>query len=427
MDSITIEPSMLKGTVTVPPSKSMAHRIIIASALSEGECEINNIAMSEDIEATLSGLNALGYKHKYEKKSMCVKISPKKRKFTSRSIEVDCGESGSTLRFLMPIALMTGRDIRFTGRGRLMQRPMKPYINMFEKCGISFEKGEDYIKTKGVLKSGEFEITGGVSSQFISGLLFALPLLDGDSIINITDVPESTGYIDMTIDVLKKFGIEITNHKYIRYEIKGGQKYKPVNLTVEGDYSQAAFFLTAGALGCDVECLGLSEESLQGDKEILNIIERAGGIIDKTKNGVKARHTANMHAIEVDARNIPDLVPTVAVLLAFCKGESRVINAGRLRMKESDRLSSVCDELSRLGVDISEGPDYLVINGGQTLRCETVSARNDHRIAMALAIAACRCEGEEITIIGAEKAVKKSYPDFFEVYNKLKYSGEISL
>ena len=419
MDNVTIKPAMLKGKVNIPPSKSMAHRAVIAAALSEGECIVSNIVMSDDISATLGGLRALGYKFSYNQKLKRVKFNAGRRKLTGSEIEIDCGESGSTLRFLIPIALLTGKDIKFICHGRLLQRPMKPYFDMFEKCGIIYEKGSDYIRTKGKLEPGVFMIAGNISSQFISGLLFALPLLDNDSEIVITASPESTGYIDMTLDTLNRFGIRVKNRSYLRYVISGNQSYKTKDIVVEGDYSQAAFFLTAGAIGCDVECLGLPEHSLQGDREIIDIIERAGGIIEKTVEGIKAKHTSNMHGITVDARNIPDLIPAVAVMLSFCKGESKIINAGRLRMKESDRLAAICDELSQLGIDIQEGGDYIKINGAQTAHCQTVSARSDHRIAMALAIAACRCEGDEVLILGALSAVKKSYPDFFDVYKKL--------
>lgn len=418
MDNVTLTPRMLKGTVKIPPSKSVAHRAIIAAALSGGECLLTNTAMNDDIMATLGGMRALGCKYTVNKNKGEIKIAPKKQK-KSGEIEIDCCESGSTLRFLIPIALLSGKPVKLTGRGRLMQRPQKPYLDMFDKKGIKYECGADYIKLDGQLKSGVFEMPGNVSSQFITGLLFALPLLDGDSEIIITTLTESRSYIDITLKVLADFGIEIENHNYMRYVIKGGQKYKALNYEIEGDYSQAAFFLVAGAIGCDIECTGLKEDSLQGDREIIDIIERAGGIIERTEEGIKARMTSDMHGITVDARNIPDLVPIMAVLLSLCKGESRIINAGRLRMKESDRLAAISSELKHLGADIIEESDALRIVGRQTLESKNVSVWGDHRIAMATAIAACRCEGGDMMIIGGETAVKKSYPDFFDVYNRL--------
>lgn len=415
MDITKITPRCLKGVVDVPPSKSDAHRAIIGAALSSGESIVSNIAMSEDIKATLNGMRSLGAK--YTLSGTTVKIAPKKSG-VKKNVEIDCGESGSTLRFLIPIALLSGKNITFTGRGRLFSRPLKPYFDIFDKNGIVYEQTENSLKLFGKLKSGLYSIAGNVSSQFITGLLFALPLLEGDSEIVVATDMESKGYVDMTLKTLKMYGIEIENKNYRRFIIKGGQEYKPVNYTVEGDYSQGAFFLVAGALGCDIEVRGLKEDSLQGDKEIIDIIKRVGGKITKTDNGIKAVRTACMRGITIDVSNIPDLVPIMAVLFAFCEGESRIINARRLRMKESDRLSAVAKELSNLGADIVEGGDYLRIFGKQVLEAKTVSSWNDHRIAMAMAIAACRCEGECVTIMESN-AVKKSYPDFFDVYNKL--------
>ena len=417
MDNVTIHPRRLKGTVKIPPSKSVAHRAIIAAALSGGECVLGNIAINDDITATLGGMRQLGCKYTVSEKRGEIKIAPKKAAL-AKELEIDCCESGSTLRFLIPIALTTGRDLKFTGRGRLLQRPQKPYLDMFDKKGILYECTDEYIKLKGKLTPGLYEMPGNISSQFITGLLFALPLLEGDSEIVITTSVESKSYIDITLKVLEDFGIEIENHNYLRYVVKGGQKYKPMDYIVEGDYSQAAFFLVAGALGCDIVCTGMSADSLQGDKEIIDIIERAGGVIEKTENGIQAK-CGNMHGITVDVRNIPDLVPILAVLFSFCKGESRIINAGRLRMKESDRLAAISSELRHLGADIIEESDALRIRGKQVTEAKSVSAWGDHRIAMATAIAACRCEGDDMIIVGALPAVKKSYPDFFDVYEKL--------
>ncbi len=425
VDKVSIKPRMLKGTVNVPASKSALHRGIIAAALTGERCIIKNVSMSQDIEATLRGIKALGCRHRFNPKNRTLTLSPQNGIKSSADItEIDCGESGSTLRFLIPIALLPDggntRRVRFIGHGRLMQRPLKPYFDMFDVHGISYKKSGDTLELCGALKSGAYEIEGNVSSQFITGLLFALPLLNGDSEITVLNGAESKGYIDMTINTLKQFGIEIENRSYIKYIIKGNQKYKARDFTAEADYSQAAFFLVAGALGCDIECLGLSPDSLQGDREIINLIKRVGGRIVRGKNGgICARRTALMRAADIDASEIPDLVPILAVLLAFGTGESRIPNAGRLRMKESDRLAATAGELSHLGVNIAEGADGLTVIGGQTISCGTVSSRRDHRIAMALAIAACRAEGSEICITDAYSAVKKSYPDFFDVYGEL--------
>lgn len=416
-----IESKMLRGTVVVPPSKSIAHRAIIAAALSGDDCLIENVSMSNDITATIECMRALGAKCRVSAKNMTVQISEKKTYKVKDMITLDCGESGSTLRFIMPIALGRGVPVKFIGHGRLMKRPQTPYFNIFRDKGIRFETGDDYIILDGKLKSGTYGLAGNVSSQFITGLLFALPLIDGDSEILVSGELESRGYVDLTIDILKKYGIEVENYKYKLFRIKGGQKYKSCpEFKVEADYSQAAFFLVAGAIGCNVECVNLNPNSLQGDRAILDIIKQSGArIVKGPSGGLMARRTAVMHGITVDARNIPDLVPIVSVLCAFCAGESRIINAGRLRHKESDRLKSTASELSRLGVDIREGVDSLTIYGRDLLESNVCSAWNDHRIAMALAIAACRTEGS-VEITGAAQAVKKSYPDFFDVYDKLR-------
>ena len=418
MDSVKITPAVLSGKVKVPPSKSYAHRAILGAFLSGEECKINNIKLSEDITATLDCAKALGAEWTYDEKKSSVQLSPSGKKVPSK-IRLNCNESGSTLRFLIPIALTFGTNIEFTGNGRLMERPLTPFFEIFDKKGIDYKQKNGKLSINGKLCAGDFNIDSSISSQFITGLLFALPLLEGDSRIVIDGVLTSKGYIDITLDVLKKYGIKIQNEDYKIFTVKGNQKYKPRSYTVEGDFSQAAFFLTAGALGCNITCTGLKESSLQGDKKVLEIIESTGARIEKNgTNGLRAIATATMHGITVDADEIPDLVPILSVLLAFCKGESRIVNAGRLRLKESDRLTAITSVLSAMGADITEGEDFLIINGKQVLDGNTVSAFGDDRIAMSAAIAACRCEGDVI-IEGAEKAIKKSYPDFFKDYKKL--------
>ncbi len=418
MDIVQIEPRMLQGRVLIPPSKSIAHRVMIAAALSGEPCRIENVAFSKDIEATLGCIKALGVEFLIDKKAGEVVFSGKKRKII-RNPELQCGESGSTLRFLIPVSLLFERKITLSGKGRLMSRPQKPYLDIFKEKKISCNTIKDTMLLEGVLVPGKYSLPGDVSSQFVTGLLFALPLLEGDSEIIITTEMESKGYLDLTLSVLKDFGIQIKNENYCRFLVPGGQKYHAKDYRIEGDYSQAAFFLVAGAIGCDLCCEGLNPKSLQGDKKILDILVDAGAKVTTYPDGsIKATRTESMNGIEIDAREIPDLVPVLAVFCGFLKGESRIINAGRLRMKESDRLAAIASELSRLGLTIEEGIDYLKIQGTQTLCGETVSAWNDHRIAMALAIAACRCEGT-IIITGGKKAVQKSYPDFFDVYQKL--------
>lgn len=366
-----IKSSLLSGRVIVPPSKSVAHRALIARALSGGNGSIHNLEDSKDMQATNRCLVAL----------------------SSGGTVLDCGESGSTLRFIIPIALASGGEYRVTGQGRLLDRPLTPYERYFD---ISRDNGDLIIR--GELKSGTFELEGGISSQFVTGLLFALPLLSGDSEIVMTSPLESKPYVDLTLYVLKEYGINVENEDYKRFTVKGEQKFLERDFTVEGDYSQAAFWLTANALGSDIEVCGLNPESLQGDKEIVNIIKNDTRIIDVT--------------------DIPDLVPILAVLCCFRQVESRIVGAARLRFKECDRLSAITTELNKLGAKITEFEDSLVITGVDTLHGGEVDSHNDHRIPMALAIAATRCDGE-VTINGAE-CVSKSYPAFFEHYNSLK-------
>lgn len=424
MDMLKIEPRMLEGRVKVPPSKSYAHRALICAALAEGECVIDNIAVSQDIAATLNVISALGAEFAYDEKKRRITVkgrgTGKNSKKADGKVTADCNESGSTLRFFMPIAAALGVTCKFAGHGRLMQRPLKPYFELFDKCGVICEMAdENSVSVSGCMKGGEYCIDGGESSQFVSGMLFALACTENGGTLNISGTLSSRGYVDITIEVMKSFGVKVKNNGYKSFEIKGGQRFSRRKYKVEGDFSQAAFFLVAGALGSDIICDGLNETSTQGDRRITEVIREAGGIVESVgKGSLRARCSPFMHGITVDADEIPDLVPIIAVLLSFCKGESRIINAGRLRLKESDRLRSTASELSRLGAEIYEGSDCLKIVGRQVLCGNTVSAWNDHRIAMATAIAASRCEGST-TITGAFKAVQKSYPDFFEDYKAL--------
>ena len=419
MNSIKIKPQMLKGIVDIPPSKSIVLRLILAAFLSAGDCVIQNVKMSDDVEAMLGAIKILGAKYSYNSKTDTLKIGRLKKATFANEITIDCFESASVLRFLIPVSLISKRDVVFLGRGRLMDRPIMPYLNMFKKHGVLCKKQGKKVTVSGQLECGIYEICGNISSQFISGLLFALPVLEGDSEIIVTTETESKSYIEMTLSVLKKFGIKIDKKDDRHFFIKGGQKYIPTNETAEADYTQAANFLVAGALGSDIVCRGLREKSVQGDFEILNIIKSAGGLIEKREGGISARRTAFMHSVTVDASNIPDLVPIVAVLLAFCDGESEIINAGRLRMKESDRLTVICRELRHLGADIREVGDGLKIIGKQVVCESAASASGDHRIAMALSVAALRCENTCVEISGGEEAVKKSYPEFYEVFKSL--------
>ncbi len=415
MKEITIYPGSLTGEIRVPPSKSMSHRAVICAGLSEGISIINNIGESGDIEATCEAMRALGAK--LEKKDSVLKITGSAFPRMKRN-EINCRESGSTLRFIMPIAALTGEPASFFGEGRLNERTLMPYCNIFREKGIKYEarEGKLPLHINGRLSPGDFRLPGNVSSQFISGLLFALPLLEGDSRITVTDGLESKPYIDMTIEVLEYFSIHVENNDFKTFLIKGKQKYKAAEYTVPGDYSQAAFWLAAGSLGSDVSCRGLDMVSRQGDKAIINIIKEMGGRIIAGNSSVRSA-PADTRGMVIDASQCPDLVPVLAVMGALSSGKTEIIKAGRLRFKESDRLKAISSELSKLGACIAEKPEGLVIEGRKTLSGGRVDSWNDHRIAMALAIAATKCENP--VIISNGDCVNKSYPEFWEHYRAL--------
>ncbi|SMC76669.1 3-phosphoshikimate 1-carboxyvinyltransferase [Papillibacter cinnamivorans] len=397
--TVFITPARLHGTVKPPPSKSQAHRALLAAALARGTSRIQNVDPSEDILATMGAVQSLGISCRKDGKTVTVGELRMKRDLAA---PIDCGESGSTLRFLIPIALALFGAGRFTGRGRLMRRPQEPYFEIFRERGIRYDLQGDLLWAEGELKSGVFRLPGDVSSQFVTGLLFALPLLKGDSVIEVTSPLESRGYVDMTLDTLAGFGIRADNRGYESFFIPGGQSYRPREMTVESDYSQAAFFLAANVMGNRIEVSGLNPDSIQGDRVILELAGRMTTPGD----------------LEIDVSQCPDLVPALAAAAALRRGwTTSLTGAGRLRLKESDRLEAVSAELSALGAEIEAGEDFLKIHGVENLRGGSTDSRGDHRIAMALAVAATRASGE-VTVTGAE-AVRKSYPDFWEDYRML--------
>ncbi len=399
MEQIII-PKKLRGTVTVPPSKSQAHRAVIAACLAGGTSSIANIAFSEDISATTLAMEAFGATISRTESCLTVKGTiPCPCKGTI----IDCNESGSTLRFLIPLAWIAGKEVTFTGKGRLMSRPLDPYFALCEEEDIAFSRTDSTVTFSGKLRGGTYRLPGNISSQFITGLLFALPLLETDSTLELTTPVESVGYIQMTLDILRSFGIAVDcSDDYRKYTICGNQHYKPCHLIVEGDYSQAAFYLCANAMGSQVDVQGLLPDSSQGDREILSILQRFG---------------KPMRGITIDVSQIPDLVPVLAVLATQAEGTTKIVNAARLRIKESDRLATTTDMLTRFGADICETEDALIIHGKTPLAGCMVDAFNDHRIAMAAAIAATVAEGN-VTVMGAE-CVAKSYGNFWQDYKKL--------
>lgn len=411
---IKITPSILKGKVTIPPSKSVAHRLIIAAALADGESVISNIYMSKDIIATIEAMKTLGAEiTSTEDGDGLYTITVKGITNPVESAVIDCNESGSTLRFLIPVASILGVNATFIGRGRLPQRPITPYLSEMTKNGVEFDYNNTMpFSVSGKLKAGEYKIAGDISSQFITGLLLALSVAEGESKIILTSHLESRPYVDITIDCLKKFGaqIEETPNGYL---VKVVKALKPHNEAVEGDYSQAAFFTVANRLGCDINIEGLNENSFQGDKKIIEICNEI--VYNSDKNELKP--------FDIDCSDIPDLVPILAVLGSFCKGVSHVRNAARLRIKESDRLSAISNALNAVGGKVKELDDGLEITGVDYLNGGEIDACNDHRIPMAMAMASTKCK-DELIIKGAE-CVQKSYPDFFDVFKSLGGAVEV--
>lgn len=422
MKAVKIYPSPLEGDVVIPPSKSISHRMVICGGLADGESVIKNLTLSEDLTATGEGMEALGAnmrslgifsEGKGENVVVIGKGLPELRKKV-----INCNESGSTLRFLIPIASLTGGEVTFTGRGKLIQRPIDTFCKIFEEQGIEYtaHRGGLPLTFSGKLKAGEYRIRGDISSQFISGLLMALPLIPGGSRIIITTPLESKGYLDLTLDALEKFSVTVENKNYQEFIIKGAQRYKPGEHRVEGDFSQGAFWLAGGVIGGDIRCKDLKVDSLQGDKAIVEIIRKMGGNLEMGPDFVKAGASSTA-GITVDASQCPDLVPIVAVLGALSQGTTRIEKAKRLRIKESDRLQAISTELNKLGAKVTELPEGLVIRGQNSLKGGIVDSWNDHRIAMALAIASLRCR--EPVVIRNSEAVNKSYPAFWRDFEKL--------
>ncbi len=408
------------GEVTVIPSKSVAHRVIISAALSDEPTEIVCKASSRDIEATLDCVAALGAT--VERRGGSIFITPEKGE--GKAV-LDCAECGSTLRFLIPVAATLPREIELCGRGRLASRPIAPLLECLSANGAEFSyDGALPLTMRGGLNSGTFRIAGDISSQFISGLIFALPTLDGDSVVEIVGKLESSKYIDMTVDAVSRFGIKVERNGNL-IKIRGNQKYiSPSRVEVEGDWSNAAFWASLGAFSeKGIVCHGVDNGSLQGDRELLGILQKFGAEVETGKDFFTVRKK-ELRAVSIDAAEIPDLVPVLSVIASVSEGETKIYNASRLRIKESDRIETTVAMINALGGNARAEDDCIFIRGRQTLPGGTVNAENDHRIAMSAAIAAVVCDGA-VKIVGAE-AVEKSYGNFFEEYEKLGAKTKIS-
>ena len=371
---VKVYPSRLAGEIRAVDSKSAAHRAIFAAALCQRPPELMIRDSSDDIRASLGAARAI----------------------REGRGEIDCAECGATLRFALPVAAALGRTARFTGRGRLPERPIAPLVRALAAHGCAFSAEKLPFELRGQLESGIYELPGNISSQFVSGLLLALPALPGGGEIRLTSPLESAGYVDLTRAVLADFGIAVEDTA-AGYRVPGGQTFAPPSTYApEGDWSGAAFFLAANALGGSVRVTGLRQDSLQPDRQIAALMASLA---------------------DLDAAKAPDLAPIMAVVYAATPGHWRIRNGARLRAKESDRLTALAACLKEIGADARVEGDEMAIRGQARLPGGTADARGDHRLAMALAIAACAAENP-ITILGAQ-AVNKSYPGFFDDYRRL--------
>lgn len=408
---LTLSPRPIGGTVASIASKSQAHRLLICAALAWQSTKIICAESSADIDATIRCLAALGAD--FSRRDGTITVYPMELPRGDR--ELDCGESGSTLRFLLPVVGALGVGATFRLHGRLAERPLSPLWEEMERHGCRLSRPTpDTLRCEGRLSGGTYQIAGDVSSQFISGLLFALPLTGEESDIMLTSKAESAGYIALTVHALRQFGIA-AEQTASGWHIPSGSFYASCGkAAVEGDWSNAAFWLCAGAISRPVTVTGLNPDSLQADREITEILRRFGAEVRSDESGVHVAPSA-LHAIEIDARNIPDLVPPIAAVAACARGTTTIFGAERLRIKESDRLKSVADALRAVGGQVEITPDGLQITGC-SLHGGTIDSSNDHRIAMLAGILSSVCS-QPITLTGAE-AVRKSYPNFWEELKK---------
>lgn len=419
-----ISPKLLKGSIDAVPSKSVLHRALICAALALGESKITNIVLSEDIKATALALSALGAQVMFVDNGIvvngtCGAVAVDKVAEDKSAVDINCGESGSTLRFMIPVAAALGVNARFTGEGQLPRRPLQTYFEVLGDKGIVFDHPKEAnlpLDMKGRLVSGAYTISGSVSSQYITGLLLALPICEGDSVVSVEAPFESKGYVDVTLSVMKSFGVIVEEQEGV-YTIRGNQKYRSMNYNVEGDWSQTAAWLCAGAIGGDIVVNGMDPASKQGDAAVVDILKKFGANIEMLKDGGISASKNKLSGIVIDAAQIPDIIPILAVVAAFARGKTKIINAGRLRFKESDRLEATAEVLNLIGADVKIDCDSLIIYGKGEIQGGTASGYNDHRIVMALSIAACGCS-QPVTIEGYG-CIKKSYPHFFDDYKKL--------
>lgn len=407
-------PARLEGCIAAIPSKSQAHRLLICAALADTPSAIRCPQLSKDIRATMDCLNAMGAV--ITQREELLLVQPIRQKAQTLCV-LPCGESGSTLRFLLPVVGALGLSACFRMEGRLPQRPMEPLTALLRQQGMTIRQENDLLFCEGQLRAGEYAIPGNISSQYVSGLLFALPLLGGESLLKITTGIESAAYIAMTLDALSLCGISLLQTDD-GWRIAGDQQpHMGEGLSVEGDWSNAAFFLCAGAVSAPVTMTGLRTDSTQGDRAVLEVLRRFGASVDAQTDCVTV-FPAPLRGIEIDAAEIPDLIPVLCAVACAAEGTTRIRNAARLRLKESDRLTATANLLNALGGDVTELPDGLVIRGVGRLRGGTVDAAGDHRMAMTAAVCSTICDGA-VTIPHAQ-CTEKSYPAFWQDFRSLR-------
>ncbi len=408
---VTITPSTVSGSLMIPASKSLSHRALICAGLASGTSTIRHLGHSRDIQATMDCLKALGAVfHQKEEALLVDGCTPS---LIDHPVVLDAYESGSTLRFFIPIAATSAAPVTFHGQPTLLSRPMGIYANIFLEQHLPFEQSGEAISFHGPLQGGLYTIDGNVSSQFISGLLMAGPLLSG---IELAVLPpyQSRSYVDLTTSMMEKFGIQIEQPTSEAYRIHPGQSYKPTDIFVESDWSQAAFFLVLGLLNHSLTLQGLNPDSLQGDEVILDLVKKAGAKVE-WDNGNLVVSPDQRKPLTIDLANCPDLGPILCVMAAYTPGTTRIEHAARLRYKECDRIAAMEEELKKWGVEISSDEDSITIVGKSSWKKEEpviIDSHNDHRIAMAMAIFGC-CADSPCVIENAQ-AINKSYPDFFE-------------
>lgn len=418
----SIAPSRVSGSLLVPPSKSLGHRAMICAALAQGTSTITHLGRSKDMEATRICLEALGARFVDTKHG--VEVTGCNPAHSSAPLHLDAYESGSTLRFLIPLAAMSGRPAVFEGKPSLLSRPMGIYANIFAEQNLRFDQSGQGIAFQGPLQDGLYTIDGSVSSQFISGLLFAGALMNG---IELAVLPpyQSRSYVDLTTDMMRRFGVDIEQPTDHAYRISPGQSYQPAAVQVESDWSQAAFFLVLSALNAPLSLQGLNPDSLQGDRIIETFVRKSGAALS-WKEGVLFAAPGSRKPFVADLADCPDLGPILCVLAAFIPGESRLLHTSRLRIKECDRVAAMEAELKKWGVDFVSDEDSITIRGQKTYIASApvvIDAHNDHRIVMAMSVFGL-CAGSPCVIENAQ-AVEKSYPDFFK--DLLSLQGKVEL